>query len=192
MNNLVFNTLSNPLNVKITDGSSSVSVINDSIESIDIVHAEIHEGNHFTANHFYSAVANDAYADMHIVTGSTKSVHLIIVIQTEAKSYVNFYRGFTYSAIGTAVTIYNNNEISTNTTQSHVYYAPTVTATDVLLFQDFTPASTGPKPIGGNLSSRNEWILKPSTDYLIRVQNKGGSGVTSDTTITFMYYEIVM
>lgn len=190
MNNIVFNTASNSLNVKLTDGSSSVSILNSSLEIIDHTHAEIHEGNYYTANHFFQAVANNGYADLHMITGSTKIIHLVAVIQSEAKSYVNFYRGTTYTNNGTSVTIFNNNENSTNTAQPDVYYTPTVSATGVLLFQDFVVASTGQNPLGGRLSSRNEWILKPDTDYLVRVQNVGGSGVTSDITLSFDFYEI--
>lgn len=112
-------------------GSNSVTIMNSSLEIIDHTHAEIHEGNYNTANHFFQAVANNSYADLHMLTGSTKIIHLVAVIQSEAKSYVNFYRGSTYSNIGTSVTIFNNNENSTNTAQPNVYYIPTISSEPV-------------------------------------------------------------
>lgn len=189
MNYLVFNTTTKPLNVLLTDGTSNLSILDGAIESIDSVHAETHEGKHYTANHFYTAVADEAYADMHIRTGATKYAHLIIVVQAEAKSYITFYRDSTYTTNGSAVTAFNNNDASANTTESALYYAPTGVTIGTLLYQDFVPAGTSPKPVGGTYVSRNEWILKLNTDYLIRVQNVSGSA-TSDTTINFVYYEL--
>ncbi|MGE4214536.1 MAG: hypothetical protein AB7E42_07145 [Anaerotignaceae bacterium] len=190
MNYLVFNTTSKPLNVTLTDGSSNVTIVNDAIESIDIVHAEIHEGMHYTANHFYPAVANNAYVYMHIRTGSTKYSHLTMVVQAEAKSYVTFYADSTYTTNGTSVTAFNNNLPSINTTASSIYYAPTEVVVGTLIYEDFVPAGSGSKSISATNVSRNEWILDLDTDYLLRVQNVGGSSVTSDTTITFVYYEV--
>lgn len=177
------------MNIKIAEGGESVSIVSGALEVIDIAHAEIHEGQYYTANKLFKTVANGSFSDIHLVTGATKYPNMVLTVQAEAKSYVSIYRGTTYTGIGTTLTIANNNGNSTNTTESAAYYTPTVNALGTLMYEDFVAAGSGSRRVGADLSSRSEWILRPSTDYLVRVQNVGGSGVTSDTAITLSYYE---
>lgn len=189
-NNLVFNYSNDPLHTEISDGGDSLNIVDSAAEVIDIAHAEIHEGNYYSFTKFFQAVASSSYADVHLTTGATKKVHASLTFNAEAKSYLYLYRGTTYTSIGTPITIYNNNDTSTKTTESVAYYTPSINNLGTLLLQDFVSGGVGPRTLGGSLTSRNEMILKINTDYLFRVQNVGGSSVTSDTSVTVNYYEL--
>jgi hypothetical protein len=186
-NILIINEMDKPLYSKITDGREILHIVDGASDSIDFAHAKIHQGVSYTITKLLKNVANNAYADLHIITGDEQT-HLTIVAQAEGKCYTLLYRGTTYSNTGTAVTVYNCDDSSANTTASTVKYAPTITLVGTLLYEDFIPGGVGKNIFGADLESRHEYILRTFTDYLVRVQN--ASTVAIDISITFNYYEL--
>lgn len=184
----IISSLSEPVYTLITDGTEQLTVEDGAAETIDFAHAKIHEGNGYIVSKLFLSVADDSYADLHIMTGSTKETHMLMEISAVRKSYISLYRGTTYSNIGTTVAVFNSDDSSSNTTASSVYSSPTVTTLGTLLLQDLIPAGTNSKTVGGVSNTRAERILRTSTDYLLRVQNVSNN--TSDIAIQFDYYEI--
>jgi len=171
------------------DGEA-VYVTDDSLCTITHAHKEVHSGSHYITGHLFTAVANNANADFRIVNGSTKEIHLIITGIVEAKAYGYLYEGTTYTDPGTSNGIVNNNRNSSNTSTATVYYAPTVDTLGTAIYPEFLiPAGTKSAAIGGNASNGQEIILKPSTDYLIRLTSKAGAGATNDMQILCEWYE---
>lgn len=154
-------------------------------ESIDAVHEAIHEGGMYTISKSFLAVANDGIADIHIVVPAGYEAHLRLYVGAEGKANVKTYTGTTYTGAGTAITPFNRKSgLNGSTVTAFHTTTPNVLGTqrgDDLVFGGTTGSS-----VGGTFSSDFESIIAPSSDFLLRVQNKGSSA--KDINIIFNYY----
>ncbi|MCK5018043.1 MAG: hypothetical protein KAS32_13385 [Candidatus Peribacteraceae bacterium] len=141
---------------------------------IDALSAATIEGRVFTGGHLFMAVADTAFADLRIVTGANETTAFAL-ISAGGDAIANLYKGTTYTAPGTSVPIYNNNENSVITPTFTLFHTPTI---DVLGAVNSPSALVfgGMKnqAFGGSVSPSPR-ILEPSTEYLIRVQNIAGA-----------------
>jgi len=184
----IFNDNKKPMYSQITDGTDNLILTDGSAVNIDLPHNEIHDGNSYVANHLFPNVGNNSYADLHIIVGSTKAPHIQMFVVGDGKSYISLHRGATYSNVGTSLTAYNRNGESSNTTQSQLYYSPTVSNSGTMLYQTLLPGGTGSRAVGAQTGDRSETIFKYSMDYLLRVQNV--SAGASDIAIEINFYEL--
>lgn len=161
---------------------------------IDPEHYQIHEGKVFYITRYVSSVSNGASSDILMAVPASLYPHLraYIVTANDAPMRVFLYEGATTSDDGTGMTGYNLNRNSANTASTVVTHSPTVTGTGTLLDISLIPDTGGGlfSPGGGAGSSDlpTEWILKPSTKYLIRVTNDSGSATAVDFQI--FWYEV--
>jgi len=105
---------------------------------------------------------------------------------------IQVYEGTTTSADGAAITTFNVNRNSLNTPSSVVTFGPTVSVAGPLIHtQWIQPTATGvgqsPSGIVGETNGE-EWVLKPSTKYLVRITNN--SGATIAYRYELLFYEI--
>jgi len=177
--------------LSIDDGGNSISIDDGGNEllTIDYAHKEIHEGNHYSACYIFAGVANNASAELRILNGSTKYLHLLVYVNCELKTYSYIYEATTYSGNGTSLSIYNNNRSSAKVSTATVYHTPTVNVLGTEILCEMIPAGSKSTPLGGSSASRLEYILDTSTDYLIRVTSKGGAGSSNDISIICEWYE---
>lgn len=161
--------------------------------TIDTVHERIHRGQSFLGGHLWpvaSAIADNANADLLIVTGSTP-IHMISHISAGGQSEVYYYEGVTVSANGTAADLINKNRLSSVSSGCAIYYGPTVTGTGTQLPSTLLAAGVGNNlggqaPAGGfDGSFDSEIILKASTKYLIRVTNRAGAAIPIAVNVSF-------
>ena len=145
---------------------------------MDTVHHEVHEGEMFHAAYTNSSVANGANLDLQLTTGA-KEAHTTWEVFAGGQVTVSLYEAPTTSG-GTAVTAYNLKRSSTNTPTGAVAHTPTVTATGTVTLVNgrILPGGNSPQTrVGGGIRSGAEWILKPATKYLMRVNNSSGSTI---------------
>ena len=103
------------------------------------------------------------------------------------------YEGTTTSADGTPLTSSNTNRNSANTASTLLFGTPTVTDDGTLIHTSwFPPTSAGQGQAGATglagETNGEEWILQPSTKYLLRITNN--SGATIDYAYEMLWYEI--
>ncbi len=104
-----------------------------------------------------------------------------------APGLIEVYEGTTTSSSGSAVTEHNTNRNSTNTADMVVTTEPTVTGDGTLIHERYIPtAGKDTGQIAGSLFE--EWVLKPSTKYLIRFTNN--SGAICDLSWELLWYEV--
>jgi hypothetical protein len=156
---------------------------------IDIVHHTIHAGGHYTVTNSGSKDASGSL-DLMLVTppANLGEIHLECATSASNAGQYFLYEGVTTSNDGTAVTINNNKRTSLNQSACKAYHTPTVTATGTNLETHQVGASSGATRVGGTTESRNEYILKPETKYLLRYT------ATNNTTLishTMAYYEVI-
>jgi hypothetical protein len=183
----VLNDSEMPLSTEVTDGTQTLNVPNGAAVVLASSLYEIEIGNSYIVSHLFRNVANNSYAAIHLFTGS-KATHIEGYVAADGKAIIMLNRSATYSASGTALSIYNLNGNSTNTTVNNALHSPTISTSGTMVYQTLLPAGKGSRVVGAETSSSSETILMPATDYLYRVQNV--SSVTGDISIEFTWYEI--
>ena len=144
----------------------------------DSAHHEIHEGVSFSAHIQVPATNNNASYDVLIKVG-TGAIHVIPSISTSLGASWGLYETPTTTADGTATTVNNRRRSSQGVvgfvSTSTVFANPTVTATGTQLDGEFLGSGGAGAKTGGQSRGMEEWVLKPATNYLIRVTNLSGS-----------------
>ncbi len=172
--------------VEIVGGDGSEISGSSGLVTNDIVHLRVHSSMMFHGG-YSASVNNNNSLDVRFVTG-TKEVHFSATAISGAQAQLYVYEGSNISG-GTPVSLYNMRRSATNIAESKAYSAPSVTAVGVPLINGrLLPGSTNPSNrVGGEARSGTEWILKPSTSYLLRITNVSGSATT--LSFVFEFYE---
>jgi len=179
------------LNTTMFDSAGNEAKINyGSQVTITHAHKEVHGGGHFVTGYLFEGVENDENADIRVLNGTTKEIHLIVTAIVEAKTYGYLFEDTTYTVDGTALDIHNNNRRSANTSTAAAYHTPTVNVLGTEIYPQYLiPAGQKSAAIGGNASNGQEIILAPNKDYLIRNTSKAGAGTNKDILIILEWYE---
>lgn len=165
--------------IKIRDENSGefitfdVDADTNSIVVIDSVHAQIHNGNVYSASIYNESVADDASISLLLNTGN-REVHFASQVDSGGDSIVEILEGIEYTG-GTPITIINKNRTSLNTPLTTVYNNPTITTSGTTLFNAFVIGGVKNFASGGNVRNNTEWELNENETYAIRVTNKAGN-----------------
>jgi len=140
----------------------------NSLQTVDYAHHEIHAGSHFFTGNYTTLSNAQVYDILFVTPAGLTAPHMIFEIATQAEAMFQYYEGVTTSADGTALDMYDRNRVTDNTPTTTFYHTPTVTAVGTLIGQGvFGSGNKG----GGTLRDSSEFVLKPSTKYMIRVTN---------------------
>lgn len=153
-------------------------------------HARVHDGISFTVSHLFTGIAVDASSDLRFTCGTKKS-HLFVNCASSGPAYYALYEGATFSTPGTEKLVYNRNRNSENAALSRTYFTPGVNSLGTAIQSgQFLPGGVGVgfAYTGGTLEHKLEWVLKPGTEYLVRLTNKDGAGATMSLTLN--WYEV--
>jgi hypothetical protein len=178
--------------VKITYGANGSSTdVSDAnpLPQIDFVHEQIHEGNSFTAGHYFAAVAASASVMFRISVGASNYAHILFDIAAGAVSEATIDEGTTFSAPGTALTEFNLDRSSATVADVSAFHTPTVNVAGTTMKHILIPGANKASQGGGDsAASRLEWILDKSTEYLVTVTNNGTGA--EDISINATWYEV--
>lgn len=167
-----------------------VDSFSGAVGSIDQEHLQIHRGVTYTISRQVtiddSGGATPTYEFLASVPASTYPHFRHIIVQSDGGPFVvELYEGTTTSADGTSITPYNNNRNSSNTSSTACYYGPTITDDGTLIEAFLAPSTKGSFGSDG----ANEWILKPSTKYMVRITNNTAGAGTSEFVVNINWYE---
>lgn len=173
------------------NATRAVDQLTGSVTTIDEQHRLIHEGMVYTCVDRQTSVANGANADWLLITnGAYPHFRKMHVALENADADLYLYEDTEVSGNGTEVTPRNNNRNSTRVSNTQVFSGPTVTDVgDTVLDQLYIPDTGGffaTAAQGEDIGE--EWILKPNTNYLIRLTNNSGGAITVGLYLSF--YEI--
>jgi len=145
---------------------------------IDYAHHEIHSGSTFVAS--YKSPDASPVADngtiIFILTTHAKYAHILFRAACGGDMEGELYEGTTVTAgTGSAQAVYNKNRASTKTPTVGVRRGMTVATAGTLIENEFMAGGTGPQGVGGATASRAEWVLAPSTVYMVRITNRAGN-----------------
>lgn len=185
-------------NIKIMgkDYSGALNVIridknNRSVYSIDVPHATVHEGNMYKAEYHITTLTDASYAEMMIINGATKGLHMVFNVVTEGKATVKLFEGGTVTSNGASVTVNNMNRESANTSTAVVFSTPVFSTTGTLIDTSFIAGGTISPAVkdtqGGVIRHGTEFILNKNTKYNLSVLNQRGD--TTTALLQMQWYE---
>jgi len=158
--------------------------------SITTPHDAVHDGIMFEISHVFDDVdAGGGTADILIVNGSSRELHITFHIVSGAEAYVYLYENPTITAAGTAIPIHDMNRTTSNSPASTTaYQGPTVGAVGTNLSQSLIEGGSAGRAIGGQVRWGTEWIFKKNEEYLVRIVNSTQS--TQNISIQVEFYEV--
>ena len=154
-------------------------------------HRMAHDGFMYHTSGKITGVANGASVEVFMRTG-TIPVHFTRAQFTLGRGDIdiNTYEDTTVSADGTPIVIFNTNRISTNTPEMDIFGGATIVTDGNQMHTLWAhPTGTGVgNAIGlSEVSNGEEWILKPATNYMVRLTNNSGASITF--SYEFLFYE---
>jgi hypothetical protein len=132
------------------------------VVTIDLPHAEVHEGESFVASVYDTALST--YTVLFTTPNADVEAHLTIEYSTDQRVTCVIYRAPDATG-GTALSIINRDHNSLNTPDCIVTHTPTVTAAGSDIVDRYMVGS-GEKS-GGMSRNDQEHILRKNTKYLI-------------------------
>lgn len=146
------------------------------IIGVDVNHQRNHDGRAWMAWKLYPAsapLASGASCDIVLASAAGVRPHLTIdaLLMGDAELYI--YEN-TVTTGGTAFTPINRNRNYTTSSNVAMVINPTVSSVGTMLDAQFMPGGVGKKAGGGAMQSL-EFVLKPLTNYMVRMTNVNGA-----------------
>lgn len=157
-------------------------------------HWVVHEGFAFLFTHFIDNLANAGEAELllKVPANTYPHIHQLDLAAGRGDVRIEIFEGPTTSSDGTPVSAPNQNRNSTNTPGLNVFHTPTVSADGTKFWDHWlhpTASGSGGRQEGLVLSPMGtELVLKPETNYLIKITNN--SGATIDLMLRGLFYEL--
>lgn len=151
-------------------------------------HTQIHHGETFTADHVVASLANNGVINLIITTPANDWPHLIVNAAIGGDGLLQIYEGAVFTG-GTPVNVVNHKFYSTNVAGETVVHTPTISNDGVNKIDHYIPGGTGGVAVGGVGGRHEEILLKPATNYLIRLTNV--SGQARRAAIDLLWYQSV-
>jgi hypothetical protein len=169
--------------------NSPIDDITNTIPTIDIVHHEIHEGEHFFTS-YYEKIGATSAINVLITVGS-KDVHFVGEIVCDNPGVAYFCESPNATTSDSSVIVsYNNYRSSTKTASAVTTVGGTYTSSGTVLRYYLMGSASGTGgnkvSVGATAGEVNEIILKPSTKYLLRFVADAAS---TRTIIRTAFYE---
>ena len=144
--------------------------------TMDIVHYEIHEGDHYTAP-YKESIGSGSLSTILIETPASASTisHFVFVISTSAAGSLEFRKESDGTA-GTAITPENNNQVLGGTANTTISHNGAATSAGTLLECAYLGGGASSKS-GGAGGSRIEWELDQSAKYILEFVSSAASVV---------------
>lgn len=168
------------------DPVSLVDSLSKSSRSIKLEHARIHEGNAFIQSGIHTIAAGaDHYHLIDVGAGIYPHMRFMNASITGGPFSMQIFEGATVSSAGTPETAFNMNRNSSNLPGVAISYDPTITNAGTALPTVLIPGGRQTGGFGEFLEI--EWILKPSTKYLLKMHNY--SSQPEDASVLSFWYQ---
>lgn len=163
--------------VQRSDGGAGELVGTDSpLVTVDVNHQRNHDGRAWVAWKIYplsAPLVAGTSCDIMLASAAGVRIHLSIDAVLAGDGELYLYENAT-STGGTLFTPVNRNRNYTTSSNVAMVINPTVTGTGTLIDAQFLAGGIGKKAGGGGEQSL-EYVLKPLTNYLVRLSNTNGT-----------------
>ena len=172
--------MSNELYIR--DAETGLTVLvslgeNYSLITEDFSHALVHDGKSYLGGFVNNNLASSASITLGVCIPCTvASTHIYFRAAVGGDAELWLYENATYSG-GAGITMFNRNRVSIETlTCASVVSNPTITVAGTIIAHSIIPGgSKGNFSLGGSMSEENGWVLKPATQYIIKLTNLSAS-----------------
>lgn len=147
----------------------------------DFLHVKTHQGKEYLLASHQTVTGSSSWYVL-ITTPATPTIHFSWSASSDVASHVHFSEEPNAHG-GTAYAIRNKNRNSSLTTSMTIASGPTYTSAGTLLSEH---SLIGAKKEGG-LTRSEEWILKPSTEYLFTFT--ATTATAAETDFEFRWFE---
>lgn len=181
------------VNIKDSNGVSIVADKSGGIRASTELQSAVHDGNMFSFTSHGTITAGSSI----IMLGRTgaKQVHFdgFNIEVSQGTFLVEMFEAPTVTTAGSLQTAVNRNRVSTTTATMSLYAGATVSANGTLIADDQLLTSGGAgggggsSALGGTAIVDDGWILKTSTDYIIKLTNQAGT--TTSYNAKFAWHE---
>ena len=145
-----------------------IDATTNSLQIIDYAHHEIHSGSHYKQGYRDTTLDDtDTMALVFTTPNTTEWMHWTLTSQTTGPATIQVFRSPTLSAEGTALTPFNRNENSANTSNMVVRHTPTITSNGTKLAEKWVGSAGFKEDSGGSARGDSEIILQQNTQYLV-------------------------
>ena len=174
-------------NLGITDGqvtmqNNAIDAFDDvggAIVTIDFVHHEIHEGDHFITAGAFSLGSTDTALVVLDVADTTKRTHLIYTLNTVASTTIDLFEGGDYARAPDAITAYNSDRDSSTESVRDTLFVIHNDSTLVDRYNTlmFTYEVGAGQKTTGELGRGQELILASDSTYFWRITSNAASNI---------------
>ena len=163
----------------------------NAINVIDYAHHEIHDGNLYQNVQLFTLGAGERQGTIIRTSGVASRTHLQFAVNSNAELNIKFYcesAGIQDGGAGTQLSGVNLRRDTANTASTSVWSNAIVVNSGQLVLEEQIGESTGPQSanIGGDFSSRTEFILASGSTYILEVT---AVGADTDVGIHLEWYE---
>lgn len=135
--------------------------------TIDVVHAKIHDGDHYTSMYYKKLVGAGSALNILITAPSTDTYHVRAEFGVDGPGIFTLSRTPGFDATGaSAITSYNNDENSANVS-TLTHQAGGVYTSDGTVLNTYVIGASR-LAAGGDGAEHVEWILAPNSIHLLR------------------------
>jgi len=139
--------------------------VHDGLITEEWDHTAIHSGQVWRVGSYQTIGASSTLSVM-MTTGTEENVHVSFAVNTNGPGVAQFFES-TVASGGTALTAKNALRSSTNTSSATLVTDPAISTTGSAIGVNVVGSEGFKSEIGGSIESR-VWILKASTNYLVR------------------------
>lgn len=181
------NQLRTTVNQLVENYNMALDSVSGALQVIDYEHARVHSGKAFLVNgkHSINNAATDYYL-LKVPAASYPHLRQVKITGTGGPMDIYLFESPTTSADGTGMTEINYNRNSANAPTMTVFADPTVSADGTEL--EYLLVTGTKHDTGLSEGEQIEFVLKPSTNYLVKVTNNSGSTVSY--ALKLFWYEI--
>lgn len=174
--------------IKDEDGNvAGIDPTSKGVILVDTRTARIHKGEAFRAGFFDAALVDDGIINILIKIGANFEAHTVFEAAAGGDAEITIFEGTTVTDDGSSLAAGDRNRTTANTPETTLFSGPTITADGTELAHVLLPGGSGGNASGGSADSPVEFVLKKSTNYLVRVKNIAGA--TKAFSATMDWYE---
>jgi len=145
-------------------------------------------GDLYVASHIQDDIVDTGTAEWRVSTNSDLPLSNRFNLNSEGKILVEVFEGADLTGGDNNVFVENLNRSSNKTPGTNVLDSPTVNGTGVKIFEQvFGSTGAAQNTKSGGVSKGSKFILKPDTEYLVRVTNQ--SSTESDIGFLSEFFE---
>jgi len=143
------------------------------------------DGHSYSVSFVDTGVLDTVNSDIRLLTPTSNAIAVFASIFGEGDADISIFEAATISA-GNALTAYNLNRTSSNTTGATITEGPTVSATGTTEILDvFIPSTVKKDAVPFATASSFPRILVSNTEYLFRYTNQSGGTATISWVIQY-------